>query len=110
MASARLDVISIGTLSRNRLWGETEAVRTPHATTSLIRTGKRNILIDPALPPQVIAARLVARPPPPRGTGPGLWAPPGRGPGEMDTFSPAIFAPPPPGGPSLSGAARLYTA
>ena len=61
MASVRLDVISIGTLSRNRLWGETQNVRTPHATTTLIRTGKRNILIDPGLPPQAIGARLFER-------------------------------------------------
>jgi len=29
MASIRFDIISIGTLSRNRLWNETEAIRTP---------------------------------------------------------------------------------
>ena len=50
MASARFDIISIGTLSRNRLWNETAAVRTPHATTTLIRTGSRHILVDPGLP------------------------------------------------------------
>jgi glyoxylase-like metal-dependent hydrolase (beta-lactamase superfamily II) len=61
MPSARVDIISIGTLSRNRLWNETEAVRTPHATTSLIRTGKRNILVDPGLPPPALAARLHER-------------------------------------------------
>jgi glyoxylase-like metal-dependent hydrolase (beta-lactamase superfamily II) len=61
MPSVRLDVISIGTLSRNRLWGETEPLRTPHATTSLIRTGKRNILIDPGRPPAAIGARLFER-------------------------------------------------
>ncbi|MEA2711590.1 MAG: hypothetical protein QOF78_4191 [Phycisphaerales bacterium] len=61
MASVRLDVISIGTLSRNRLWGETQPVRTAHATTTLIRTAKRNILVDPGLPPQAIGARLFER-------------------------------------------------
>ena len=61
MASIRLDVISIGTLSRNRLWNEGEPVRTPHATTTLIRTGKRTILVDPGLPPQALAARLYER-------------------------------------------------
>jgi len=60
-ATARVDIISIGTLSRNRLWGETAAVRTPHATTTLIRTGKRNILVDPGLPSQVIGARIFER-------------------------------------------------
>jgi glyoxylase-like metal-dependent hydrolase (beta-lactamase superfamily II) len=61
MASIRIDIISIGTLSRNRLWNETAAVRTAHATTTLIRTGKRNILVDPGLPAQAIGARLYER-------------------------------------------------
>lgn len=61
MASARLDIISIGCLSRNLLWGEQSAVRTPHATTTLIRTGKRHILVDPGLPPAIIGARLYER-------------------------------------------------
>lgn len=61
MASARVDIISIGTLSRNRLWNESQAVRTPHATTILIRSGKRHILVDPGLPAQILAARLYER-------------------------------------------------
>lgn len=61
MVTARLDIISIGTLSRNRLWNETEARRTPHSTCSLIRSGKQAILIDPGLPPQILAARLNER-------------------------------------------------
>ena len=61
MAAVRLDVISIGTLSRNRLWGETQPVRTPHATCTLIRSGERKILVDPGLPPQAIGARLFER-------------------------------------------------
>lgn len=61
MASTRVDIISIGTLSRNRLWNETQPVRTPHATTVLIRQGKHNILVDPGLPAQILAARLYER-------------------------------------------------
>ena len=61
MADVRVDVISIGTLSRNLLWKETEPVRTPHATTTLVRAGKQTILIDPALPGQILAARLYER-------------------------------------------------
>jgi glyoxylase-like metal-dependent hydrolase (beta-lactamase superfamily II) len=61
MASARVDIISIGTLSRNRIWNESDPVRTAHATTSLIRAGKRNILVDPGLPPPALAARLNER-------------------------------------------------
>ncbi|MGA2500291.1 MAG: MBL fold metallo-hydrolase, partial [Tepidisphaeraceae bacterium] len=61
MADIRFDIISIGTLSRNRIWKENEVVRTPHATTTLIRAGKRCILVDPALPPQALGARLFER-------------------------------------------------
>lgn len=60
----RVDVISIGTLERNRLWNESTAVRTAHATTSLIRVeGRkgRRILVNPGLPGQVLAARLFER-------------------------------------------------
>lgn len=61
MASARVDIISIGTLSRNRIWNETDPVRTAHSTTSLIRAGKKTILVDPGLPPPALAARLNER-------------------------------------------------
>ncbi len=61
MASIRIDIISIGTLSRNRLWNESEVVRTAHATTTLIRTGKRAVLVDPGLPPAALGARLYQR-------------------------------------------------
>ncbi len=54
-------VISIGTLANNRLWNETTAVRTAHATTTLIEAGDALIVVDPSLPPQVIAARLHER-------------------------------------------------
>jgi glyoxylase-like metal-dependent hydrolase (beta-lactamase superfamily II) len=61
MASTRTDIISIGTLSRNRLWKESSPVRTPHSTTTLIRTGDRCVLIDPGLPPPALGARLFER-------------------------------------------------
>lgn len=54
-------IISIGTLSIHELWPRQGAARTPHATCTLIRTGERNILVDPGLPAQVIAARLSER-------------------------------------------------
>ena len=54
-------MISIGSLSRNRLWNETQAVRTAHATTTLIRTAKRHIIVDPGLPAQALGARLFER-------------------------------------------------
>jgi glyoxylase-like metal-dependent hydrolase (beta-lactamase superfamily II) len=61
MPSPRLDIISIGTLSRNLLWNESTTVRTAHATTTLIRSGKRTVLVDPGLPAPALAARLYER-------------------------------------------------
>jgi glyoxylase-like metal-dependent hydrolase (beta-lactamase superfamily II) len=54
-------VISIGTLSHNRLWGEKAAVRTAHATTTLVVSGDRRILVDPSLPAPALAARFFER-------------------------------------------------
>jgi len=56
-------ILSIGTLSANPLWGEKPGgtVRTGHATTTLIRSGKRTILVDPGLPGPAISARLGER-------------------------------------------------
>jgi len=59
--SVEYKVISIGTLSKNFYWNEHEAVRTPHATTTLVVSGNKKILVDPALPPQVLNARLYER-------------------------------------------------
>ena len=54
-------VVSIGTLSRHPLWNEGGAARSPHATTTFIRSGERLIIVDPALPPQILAGRLFER-------------------------------------------------
>jgi glyoxylase-like metal-dependent hydrolase (beta-lactamase superfamily II) len=54
-------IISIGTLSMNRLWGEGQPVRTSHATTTLVVEGKRRILVDPSLPGPALAARFFER-------------------------------------------------
>ena len=77
--SVRVDIISIGTLSRNRLWNETDALRTPHATTTLIRAAGKNILVDPGLPAAAIGARLFERT--------------GMKPGEIDTVFLTNFRP-----------------
>lgn len=54
-------VISIGALSRHELWPKQGNPRTPHATTTLVRSDEHTILVDPGLPPQVIVARLDER-------------------------------------------------
>lgn len=54
-------VISIGALAANPIWDERAPVRTGHATTTLITSGNRKILVDPGLPGQILAAKLGER-------------------------------------------------
>jgi glyoxylase-like metal-dependent hydrolase (beta-lactamase superfamily II) len=54
-------VISIGTLAAHPLWEEKNPVRTGHATTTLIRAGEANILVNPSLPAQALLARMSER-------------------------------------------------
>jgi glyoxylase-like metal-dependent hydrolase (beta-lactamase superfamily II) len=54
-------IISIGALSVHELWDTQTQARTAHATTALVRSEDRVILVDPGLPAQVIAARLSER-------------------------------------------------
>lgn len=56
-----LRIISIGALATHPLWGERSPVRSGHSTTTLIRAGKRLILVDPGLPDQIMVARLAER-------------------------------------------------
>ena len=57
----QISIISIGALSAHPLRGEKAPVRAGHATTTLIRAGKKLILVDPGLPATAIAARLEER-------------------------------------------------
>lgn len=61
MSTPELRVISIGTLPTHPLWGERTQVRTGHATTSLVSTKGRKILVDPGLPAPALVARLAER-------------------------------------------------
>ena len=56
-----VDIISIGTLSRNRFWNETSARRPAHATTTLLRNDESSLIVDPALPPEILRQRLDER-------------------------------------------------
>ncbi|MBB6431218.1 MBL fold metallo-hydrolase [Algisphaera agarilytica] len=60
-ASVTYRIISIGALSVHEHWPTSQTPRTPHATTTLVSSGDRHILVDPGLPPQVISARLTER-------------------------------------------------
>jgi len=54
-------IISIGALSTNDLWEKQGPPGTAHATTTLVRSGSKCILVDPALPAQVLVPRLAER-------------------------------------------------
>ena len=54
-------IISIGTCSQNRLWGENAAVRTAHATTTLVEDDDKRILVDPSLPAPILEAKFFER-------------------------------------------------
>ncbi|GAB4553168.1 MAG: hypothetical protein Tsb0013_15580 [Phycisphaerales bacterium] len=54
-------VISIGALDAHPLWDERAPVRTGHATTTLVRTGDLVLIVDPALPAEILTARLKER-------------------------------------------------
>lgn len=56
-----IDIISIGTLSRNIFWNEKATVRPAHATTTLIRENGTSILVDPSLPDEMLRHRLDER-------------------------------------------------
>ncbi|MDP9351908.1 MAG: MBL fold metallo-hydrolase [Chloroflexota bacterium] len=57
------DVLTIGHLSRNRYWGESDdrAYREPLCTSTLIRTGEHTIVVDPGLPPEQMVRVLDRR-------------------------------------------------
>lgn len=56
-------VLSIGTLAAHPLWDERAPVREAHATTTLIESGKRLIVVDPSLPPNILLPRMQSRSP-----------------------------------------------
>ncbi len=59
--SVEYSVVSIGTLSRNRFWNETQARRAAHSTTTFIRDANTTLLVDPGLPGDLLAHRLDER-------------------------------------------------
>lgn len=68
MPDIRWDVLTIGHLSRNKFWGESDerAYRAARCTSTLLRTGGRTIVVDPSCPPeemtQVLDQRAGLRP------------------------------------------------
>lgn len=56
-------VISMGTLSTHPLWEGEQTPRTPHATTTLVVSEDTRVLVNPALPSQMLEARMTERTP-----------------------------------------------
>ena len=59
--SSEYRIISIGALATHPLWESQGDPRTPHATTSLITSEDRRLLVNPSLPPPILEARLLER-------------------------------------------------
>lgn len=62
-AEFRWDVLTIGHLSRNRYWGESDdrSYREPLCTSTLIRTAEVSVVVDPGLPTEEMARILDRR-------------------------------------------------
>lgn len=58
---SKVTVISIGALSAHSLRHERGDLRAAHATTTLIESEGRRILVDPSLPPSILVPRLDER-------------------------------------------------
>lgn len=56
-----VDIISVGTLSRNRFWKEAGTCRPAHATTTLLRDSEATVIVDPSLPAEILRQRLDER-------------------------------------------------
>ncbi len=63
MTDIRWDILTIGRLSRNKFWGESDArgYRSPRCTCTLLRVGKRTIIVDPSCPPDEMVRVLDER-------------------------------------------------
>ena len=59
--SVEIRVVSIGTLSRNRFWNETQARRAAHSTTSYLREGNTTIMICSAMEAEISQLPLEER-------------------------------------------------
>ena len=60
-AKVEFTIINLGTLSMNKFWHETERLRTPSATCTLLQSGDVRLLVDPSPTPDLLAPMLFAR-------------------------------------------------
>jgi len=61
MTLAKFTIIGIGTLSRNKFWGETERARSGVATCTLLDAGGKRLIVDPSPAPDLMEPMLFAR-------------------------------------------------
>jgi len=61
VTEARLDIVAIGSLAKNKYWKEKLPAREEYATTTLIRAGKMTLLVDPGWPAEVLRAAIFYR-------------------------------------------------
>jgi len=58
---AQFFVVNIGALGKNKFWGETERVRSGHATCALLKVGGKRLLVDPSPAPDLLEPMLFDR-------------------------------------------------
>ena len=61
MGNVEFTIINIGTLSMNKYWHETERVRTPSATCTLLETSGKRLMVDPSPEPALLEQLLFER-------------------------------------------------
>jgi glyoxylase-like metal-dependent hydrolase (beta-lactamase superfamily II) len=61
VSTVKFTIVNIGTLSMNKFWGETERVRSPTATCTLLQAGDQRLLVDPSPHPELLEPMLFAR-------------------------------------------------
>ena len=59
--TVRFTIVNIGTLSMNKFWGETERLRSPSATCTLLQAGGKRLLVDPSPDSEPLARLLFER-------------------------------------------------
>jgi glyoxylase-like metal-dependent hydrolase (beta-lactamase superfamily II) len=60
MRANRFTIVNIGCLSMNKYWGETQRLREPSATCTLLESGTLRLLVDPSPAPERLEPLLFA--------------------------------------------------
>jgi len=60
-AHVKFTIVNIGILTMNKFWGETQRMRSPTATCTLLQAGGKRLLVDPSPGPELLAPLLFDR-------------------------------------------------